>query len=53
LAQAKDEAVKAAINAGARPESIEIVDVIELPMTHMKTGAVQIKVRAVGDLAAA
>lgn len=53
LAQAKDEAVRAAINAGARPESVEIVDVIELPMTHMKTGTVQIKVRAVGNLAAA
>jgi len=53
LAQAKDEAVQAAIGAGARPDSIEIVDIIELPMTHMKTGTVQIKVRAVGNLAAA
>lgn len=53
LAQAKNEAVQAAIAAGAAPDSVEIVDVAELPMTHMKTGSVQIKVRAVGDLAAA
>ncbi len=53
LIQAKKEAVEAAIAAGAVPDSVNIVDVTELPMTHMKTGAVQIKVRAVGNLAVA
>lgn len=53
LAQAKAEAVRAAIAAGAAPDSVEIVDVVELPMTHMKSGSVQIKVRAVGALATA
>lgn len=52
LTQAKNEAVKAAISAGAAPDSVAIVDVVEMPMTHMKTGSVQIKVRAVGNLAA-
>ena len=28
----------------------EIVELTELPMTHMKTTAVQVKVRAVGKL---
>jgi N-methylhydantoinase A/oxoprolinase/acetone carboxylase beta subunit len=51
LAQAKQEAIAAAVAAGARPESVEVVEVIELPMTHMPTGAVQVKVRAIGDLA--
>jgi N-methylhydantoinase A/oxoprolinase/acetone carboxylase beta subunit len=50
LAQAKDEARKAALDAGAEPESIEIVELTELPMTHMRTSAVQVKVRAVGRL---
>ena len=33
--------------------TVEVVEVVELPMTHMPTGAVQVKVRAVGDLAPA
>jgi len=51
LAQARQEARAAAISAGAVPESVEIVELVELPMTHMKTTAVQVKVRAVGRLA--
>ena len=50
LIQAKDEATRAAIAAGARPDSVVIADVVEMPMTHMKSGSVQIKVRAIGDL---
>ena len=52
LAQAKDEARNAAIAAGAEPDSIDIVDIVELPMMHMKSGAVHVKMRAVGKLAA-
>ncbi len=52
LDQAKDEARAAALALGAAAGSIEIVEVVELPMTHMKTGAVQVRVRAVGRLAA-
>lgn len=50
LTQARDEARTAAISAGAVPDSVEIVELVELPMTHMKTTAVQVKVRAVGRL---
>ena len=50
LTQARQEARTAAISAGAVPESVEIVELVELPMTHMKTTAVQVKVRAVGHL---
>ena len=50
LDQAKEEARSAAIAAGAVPDSIEIVELTELPMTHMRTSAVQVKVRAVGKL---
>jgi len=39
-----------ALAAGAEPNSIEIVELTELPMTHMRTTAVQVKVRAVGKL---
>jgi len=50
LEQAKEEARMAAVSAGAEPDSIEIVEMTELPMTHMRTTAVQVKVRAVGKL---
>jgi N-methylhydantoinase A/oxoprolinase/acetone carboxylase beta subunit len=52
LGQARDEAIEAAVAAGALAEQVEIIDVQELPMAHMRTGAVQVKVRAVGPLAA-
>lgn len=52
LQMAKDEAIEAAVRAGAERSGTEIVEVIELPMTHMKAGATQIKVRAVGPVAA-
>ena len=52
LEQAKEEARSAAVAAGAEPGSIEIVELTELPMTHMRTTAVQVKVRAVGKLRA-
>jgi N-methylhydantoinase A/oxoprolinase/acetone carboxylase beta subunit len=51
LDQAKQEARAAALAAGAEEDSIEIVELTELPMTHMRTSAVQVKVRAVGKLA--
>lgn len=53
LALAKRDACEAALAAGAEQESVEVVDIVELPMTHMRTGAVQVKVRAVGKLSAA
>ncbi|MBL8647183.1 MAG: hydantoinase/oxoprolinase family protein [Sphingosinicella sp.] len=52
LEQARKEATDAAVAAGAREGEVEIVEIIELPMTHMKSGSVQIRVRAVGPLAA-
>lgn len=51
LAMAKEEAKAAAVRAGADPDQVEIVEVIELPMMHMRSGATQIKVRAVGPVA--
>jgi N-methylhydantoinase A/oxoprolinase/acetone carboxylase beta subunit len=50
LERAKAEAANAAIAAGAASDEVEIVEVTELPMTHMRSGAVQIRVRAVGPL---
>jgi N-methylhydantoinase A/oxoprolinase/acetone carboxylase beta subunit len=51
LQQAKDEACQAACAAGADPGTVTIVEVSELPLTHMRTNLVQVRVRAVGELA--
>jgi len=52
MASAKAEAVDRAIEAGAAPDSVKIIDVEELPLTYMPAGAVRLRVKAVGDLAA-
>lgn len=51
LEQAKDEARQSAVAAGADPQTLSIVEVSELPLTHMRTNFVHVRVRAVGDLA--
>lgn len=50
LAQAKQEATDRAVNAGANADSIEIVDVEEVPLAYLPGNATRIMVKAVGDL---
>ena len=50
LDQAKGEASERAVNAGAGAESIEIVDVEEVPLAYLPGNATRIMVKAIGDL---
>jgi N-methylhydantoinase A/oxoprolinase/acetone carboxylase beta subunit len=50
IEQARDQAAARAVAAGARPESIRIVDVEELALAYVPGNAVRIRVKAVGDL---
>ena len=50
LAQAKQEATVRAVNAGASAESVEIVEVEEVPLAYLPGNATRIMVKAVGDL---
>ncbi|WP_298799448.1 hydantoinase/oxoprolinase family protein [uncultured Pseudonocardia sp.] len=50
LDEAKQEAVDKAVSAGARPESVQIVDVDEVPLAYLPGNATRIRVKAVGDL---
>jgi N-methylhydantoinase A/oxoprolinase/acetone carboxylase beta subunit len=50
LAQAKEEATNKAVAAGASPDSIEIVDVEEVPLAYLPSNATRIHVKAVGEL---
>jgi N-methylhydantoinase A/oxoprolinase/acetone carboxylase beta subunit len=51
LDQARNEAIEAAVAAGADRSTVEVVDIVELPSTYMQTGGTKVKVRAVGELA--
>jgi N-methylhydantoinase A/oxoprolinase/acetone carboxylase beta subunit len=50
LEQAKQEAIEQAILAGARPGTVEIFDVEEVPLAYLPGNATRIRVKAVGDL---
>ena len=51
LDSAKDEAVGRAVEAGADPGSVEIVELDEVPLTYLPSNAILIRVKAAGDLA--
>lgn len=50
LAAARSEATGKAIAAGAQPDSVQIVEVDEVPIAYLPGNAVRIRVKAVGDL---
>jgi len=53
LAQAKAEAVRLAVEAGAAGESVETVDVEEVPLAYIPGGAVRVRMKVAGELAMA
>ncbi len=50
LDEAKSEACRRAIDAGAEPATVEIVDVEQVPLAYLPGSAIRIRVKAVGDL---
>lgn len=50
LADAKTQAVEAAVSAGASRDSIEIVDVEDVPLAYLPGNATRVRVKAVGEL---
>ena len=51
LAIAQEMARTEAINAGAEPGTVQIIDVHEVPLAYLPGNATRIRVRAAGDLA--
>ncbi len=51
MARAKQEAIERAVAAGALADTVQILEIEELPLTYMPAGAVRLRVKAVGDLA--
>lgn len=50
MQKATQEAFDLAVSAGARRETVQVVDVEEVPLAYVPGGAVRLRVRAVGDL---
>ena len=50
LARARQEAADKAIGAGARAETVRILDVEEVPLAYLPGSATRIRVKAVGEL---
>ena len=50
LAEAREEATQKAIAAGADPDTIQIMDVEEVPLAYLPSSATRIRIKAVGDL---
>jgi N-methylhydantoinase A/oxoprolinase/acetone carboxylase beta subunit len=47
---ARQMAVEEAVRAGADAQTIEIIDIQEVPMAYLPSSATQIRIRAAGDL---
>ena len=50
MQKAKEEAAKLACEAGAVPDTIEIIDVEDVPLAYYPGNTCRVKVRAAGDL---
>ena len=50
LEQAREQAIAKAVEAGAQAQTVEIVDVDEIPLTYLPGNAIRFRVKAVGDL---
>lgn len=50
LDEFRSEAIQKAIASGAGPETVEIVETEEIPMTYLPGNATRVRVKAVGDL---
>jgi N-methylhydantoinase A/oxoprolinase/acetone carboxylase beta subunit len=50
LAEAKAEASANAVNAGAEPGTVKIMDIEEVPLAYLPGSATRIRVKAVGNL---
>ena len=50
LAQARKEAIAMAVDAGAVEETVEIIDVEDVPLAYYPGNTNRVKIKAAGDL---
>jgi N-methylhydantoinase A/oxoprolinase/acetone carboxylase beta subunit len=51
LAKAKEEAMQMAVSSGAKPDTVEIIDVEEVPLAYYPGNTSRVRIKAAGDLA--
>jgi N-methylhydantoinase A/oxoprolinase/acetone carboxylase beta subunit len=51
LEDARNAAMQAAVSAGARADTVQVVDLEEVPLAYVPGGAVRVRVKAAGELA--
>ena len=51
MAEARSATAQRAVDAGADPDTVEITDIDEIPLTYLPSNAIRIRVKAVGNLA--
>lgn len=50
LAEAKAEAIRQAVQAGAEESTVEVVEIDEVPLAYLPSNALRLRIKAVGDL---
>ena len=50
LGEAKEEAIQKAVAAGAKPDSIELLDQEDVPLAYLPGNATRIRLKVVGDM---
>lgn len=50
LEKAKEDAINLAVEAGAEPDTVEIIDVEDVPLQYYPGNTNRIKIKAAGDL---
>ena len=50
LEQIKSEAIAKALSAGAKPDTVEIVDIGEIPLAYLPSNVIRLRAKAVGEL---
>jgi N-methylhydantoinase A/oxoprolinase/acetone carboxylase beta subunit len=50
LEEARQEAIDRTVAAGARPGSVRVVDIEEVPLAYLPGNATRIRIKAVGEL---
>ena len=51
LAEVKAQAIQNAVNAGAKENTVEVVELEEIPLAYLPSNAVRVRAKAVGELA--
>ncbi|MFC3052145.1 hydantoinase/oxoprolinase N-terminal domain-containing protein [Kordiimonas pumila] len=50
ISEAKAEAISVAVEAGAAPDTVQVIDIEEVPLAYIPGGAVRLRIKVAGEL---